>query len=164
VAKEVSCEISISLDAREKGPREVTNEEAKIVEELEASLRELEEQERRILGKFFHQGGRRSSPEADNVAQARDRDRDSRMPLVLSWKSIDGFDMNHFEHVAKPQRPAGVFRRRRAGRRHFRRPAGHVRRGVGPERPKRARPDLMESPRALRALRGRMKGGGGPSL
>jgi hypothetical protein len=68
------------------------------------------------------------------VAQARDRDRDSRMPLVLSWKSIDGFDMNHFEHVAKPQRPAGVFRRRRAGRRHFRRPAGHVRRGAGPER------------------------------
>jgi len=71
VAKEVSCEISIILDAREKGPREVPNEEAKISEELEASLRELEEQERRILGKFSHQGGRRSSPEADSFLVAR---------------------------------------------------------------------------------------------
>jgi len=53
VAKEVSCEISIMLNARKKGLREVINEEAIIVEELEASLRELEEQERRILGKFI---------------------------------------------------------------------------------------------------------------
>ena len=115
---------------------------------------------------FYLGAGRYSenSYKRAHVAQARDRARDSRKPLVLSWKSIDGFDMNHFEHVAKPQRPAGVFRRRRAGRRYFWRPTGHVRRGAGPERPKRVRPDLMESPRALRALRAGMKGGGGASL
>jgi hypothetical protein len=33
---------------------EVTNEEAKMFEELEGSFRELEEQEGRILGKFSH--------------------------------------------------------------------------------------------------------------
>ena len=67
MAKEVSSEISIIPDAREKGPREVTNEVAKIVEELEASLRKLEEQERQILGKFFHQRGRRPSSGAETL-------------------------------------------------------------------------------------------------
>jgi hypothetical protein len=36
------------------------------------------------------------------VARAKERDRDSRRaPLVVLWKSIDGFDMDHFERVGK---------------------------------------------------------------
>jgi hypothetical protein len=36
-----------------------------------------------------------------DVAEARERDRDSRKGLVLWWKSIDGFDMDHFERVGR---------------------------------------------------------------
>jgi hypothetical protein len=35
------------------------------------------------------------------VAQAREHDHDSRMPLVVWWKSIDGFDVDHFERVGR---------------------------------------------------------------
>ncbi len=42
-----------------------------------------------------------NSYKRSQVAQAREHDRDSRKGPVLWWKSIDGFDMDHFERVGK---------------------------------------------------------------
>jgi hypothetical protein len=52
---------------------------------------------------FYIGAGRYSenSHKRAHVAQARERDRDSRVPLVLRWKSIAGFDMDHFERVGR---------------------------------------------------------------
>ncbi len=52
---------------------------------------------------FYLGAGRYSenSYKRTRVAQARGRDRDSRAPLVLWWKSIDGFDMDRFERVGR---------------------------------------------------------------
>jgi hypothetical protein len=36
-----------------------------------------------------------------HVAQARERDRDCGIPVVLRWKSIAGFDMDHFDRVGR---------------------------------------------------------------
>jgi hypothetical protein len=36
-----------------------------------------------------------------HLEEARERDRDSRTRLVLLWKSIDGFDMAHFERTGR---------------------------------------------------------------
>ena len=36
-----------------------------------------------------------------HLREARERDRDSRMRLVLWWKSLDGFDTAHFERIGR---------------------------------------------------------------
>jgi hypothetical protein len=57
-----------------------------------------------LLPQFFYSD---TGPYSENsykrsqVAQAREHDRDSRKGLVLWWKSIGGFDMDHFERVGK---------------------------------------------------------------